>query len=405
MLTLTRFIARYNTMIVFLYRPSPQVPRPSTEAAVKCFDACKYNIYVQRHQINARNIDLTWIFTQSIFMAINAMLWSLSYSEVRKLNARPEVQKHLQVAMEAITFASERWPGVSSAITLYHDLIEAIMKIYDKDGDVNIAGSTPSDNPSPNTSVTDPSNRSRTTSPATFANTSSTSNETSPDKPTAAPFGYFHHPGRRSVEQPPPLPYQSSQTATPPPLSGSSPSYQTEAIAPAMPSRNMSTESTATLNGNNLAQVQQQFQPYSYDPLSHFNPLPNTYAEGPEVTMPGWNQAYISPHHQTSPFTQYAANAPAAQPITTAPFTMSTTPGLRYISADPVFNQNQQEAADYLYPQQYFGQLFEQYGSGLNEEQQMELMQSLETSGMEDIQTMIKTTSALFNPHARTYGV
>ena len=87
------FIGRYNTMIVFLYRPSPQVPRPSLEAAQKCFDACEFNIYMQREQITKKNVDLTWIFTQSIFMAINTMLWSLSYVEVRHKHKREAVER------------------------------------------------------------------------------------------------------------------------------------------------------------------------------------------------------------------------------------------------------------------------------------------------------------------------
>lgn len=126
------FIGRYNTMIVFLYRPSPQVPRPSLSAALKCFDACEYNIYMHREQISKGNVDLTWIFTQSLFMAINTLLWSLSYVEVRRKHKRQDVEKHLEIAMEGIQLASDRWPGVASAVQLYHNLIIAIMKVYEK---------------------------------------------------------------------------------------------------------------------------------------------------------------------------------------------------------------------------------------------------------------------------------
>jgi hypothetical protein len=62
------FVGRYNTMVVFLYRPSPQVPRPSLQAAIECFDACKFNIYMTRQQIETKSVDLTWIFTQAIFI-------------------------------------------------------------------------------------------------------------------------------------------------------------------------------------------------------------------------------------------------------------------------------------------------------------------------------------------------
>ncbi|KAF2862750.1 hypothetical protein K470DRAFT_212385, partial [Piedraia hortae CBS 480.64] len=138
------FIGRYNTIVVLLYRPSPQVPRPSVEAALKCFEACRHNIYLQQKQMESGVIDVTWIFTQAIFMAINTMLWSLSYDEVRRKNPRPSVEEHLKVAISTIQFASLRWPGVESAVKLYENLISAILKVYDREGDVPFT-STPSD--------------------------------------------------------------------------------------------------------------------------------------------------------------------------------------------------------------------------------------------------------------------
>lgn len=394
-----RFIGRFNTMVVFMFRPSPQIPRPSADAADKCFEACKYNIHMTRAQLAQGNVDLTWIFTQAIFMAINAMLWSLSFSEVRKKNPKQEVQKHLHTAIESISICAERWPGVSSAITLYHDLIDAILKAYDKDGDIPLPGDTPSDATSPQSSMHEAFNQSRTTSPAAV---SSSSIATPPDKPLP-PFGYFHHAGRRSVEQPPPVPYQSEATSSP----GISPSVHPSPSSSIRSSvRQVSAEPQPNGSGNamNFASYHHN-QSISYDPLSHFNPLPTTM---PDTTLHGWNPAYLPPQAAQHPgvFGRHTAATNHTSPLAVLPATSSALPStsgmplmydFAYNSTMPAGPLNP-PTADFMYNQQYWDAEPQQYGSGpgLTEEQQLELMQSLETSGMEDIQTMINHTVALF---------
>lgn len=118
-------------MIVFLYRPSPQVPKPTADAARHCVEASIFNIYMQREQIAKSIVDLTWVFTQSLFMALNAILWALSYPEIRKEYSKENMEKHIDVAQEAIYLASQRWPGVESALELYQNLIAACLKAYD----------------------------------------------------------------------------------------------------------------------------------------------------------------------------------------------------------------------------------------------------------------------------------
>lgn len=128
-----RFHSRRNTMIVFLYRPSPQVPQPSEQAAEKCFDASVENIHMQSTQIAAESVDLTWIFTQMLFMGLNTILWSLSYPKIRRHHPLEEVKVHIDTALEAINHTSERWPGVQSALQLYQNLIQGCLKVYSGD--------------------------------------------------------------------------------------------------------------------------------------------------------------------------------------------------------------------------------------------------------------------------------
>jgi len=142
-----RFQGRRNTMIVFMFRPSPQVPEPSLRAAQRCYEASVFNVAMQREQIATGSVDLTWIFTQSLFMAVNTILWSLSYPEIRKEHPLEEVQGHLDVALEAIALAAERWPGVESALRLYKSLITACLKAYESDESFVVH--SPSNHPTP----------------------------------------------------------------------------------------------------------------------------------------------------------------------------------------------------------------------------------------------------------------
>lgn len=125
------FEGRKNTMIVMMYRPSPQITTPTPEAAEKCFQAAAFNIGLQKKQVENRLIDITWIFTQAIFMAVNTVLWSISYPQVRQQHPIEEVQQYIENGLLAIDMCADRWPGVHSAHQLYRNLVQACLQSYD----------------------------------------------------------------------------------------------------------------------------------------------------------------------------------------------------------------------------------------------------------------------------------
>ena len=370
------FIARFNTMVVFLFRPSPQVPRPSSSAALKCYDACEYNIFVQRKQITARNVDLTWVFTQTIFMAINTVLWSLSYEEVRTKYSRESVESTLDVAMDAIGLASERWPGVASAVNLYQNLIAAIMKIYDKNGDVPISAASPSDVASPVAAFLENSARSRTTSPATVASSSVATPWERPQMPLGQPPQHL-----RSAEQEQAAVYQPQaftsmdqshmQQGPPIPPSG----YQTMGY-----NNNQAVQSAPY---DPFQQQQQWFDPYTqYNPLPPFQP---DLASLGLSTDPSSSTNFVTSPTQ-SQFDILGANHPAFDP---------NHPGYPFPATSG-------QSFDMHFPQEQYMQGWDMdvgdYGAGLTQDQQAELMLSLETEGMEDIRGIITSTLAAVAP-------
>lgn len=364
------FIGRYNTMIVFLYRPSPQVPNPSVSAALKVFEACRYNIYLQREQISLGNVDLTWIFTQAIFMAINALLWSLSFAEVRKQNPRQDVQKHLQTAMEAIRLGSERWPGVLSAIELYHDLISAILKAYDRDGDIPLQEATPSDSASPgNVPYSPNTSHSRGASPGTI---STVSIATPPERIPS--FGTFQS---TSIEQPPPMPYQASEhPVVTPPVYHNQNAQGTQQPIP-------------RINGPEISPAAYP-TPQTNASTSYFQPLPTHFPDLPHQSH--WRSQYPSPAQRDGSDTTYS-------PYGLSPSGTGLAPPTPYPASSPLYGPNdpaQQTAENMMNNPGFWGQDMSAFGTGLDQAQQSELMHSLETSGMEDIQHIITNTMRAF---------
>jgi hypothetical protein len=349
-----RFTGRYNTMVVFMYRPSPQVPRPSVQAAIRCYDACQYNIYMTQKQIETKTVDMTWIFVQAIFMCVNTMLWTLSYSEVRRNHSREEVEGHMNVALESIRLSAERWPGVASAMELYYNLVGACMKIFDKDGDVPIVAGSPSDTASVvSSSIIDGINRSRTTSPAT----ASTASVSTPSDKNSAPFGYLPN------QNQPVFNFNGQSNGASPYEASPNGQHASLHTSPQQPHLHAYTDMSPKTS------IDTAMPMYSYPPTTQFTALPTTFAD-----LPQWNPTFSMPPHE--------------------PFGMPTMP-----LSSPFYNEayaaNQgYELADYLNPT--WGQ--EARGNGLNQQQQMELMQDFEMHETSKIEEMIQQSHQLFRP-------
>ena len=83
-------------------------------------------------------------------MVLNTVLWTLSYPEIRKEHPIEEVQGYLDMALEVIVFAAERWPGVQSALLLYKRLVVACLKAYQTEESFVVH--SPSNHPTPTSS-------------------------------------------------------------------------------------------------------------------------------------------------------------------------------------------------------------------------------------------------------------
>jgi len=151
------FIGRHRTMIVTLLRPSPQVPKPSVRSAIMCYDAASTNIKDLSKQMETSMVDITWIFVLTLFQAVNTILWSISYPEVRALHGKEELEENIEIALDIILKCRERWPGTGAASQLYSKLAKACLKSYDAKDSLHAPSSLSATSPASLTDANSPS--------------------------------------------------------------------------------------------------------------------------------------------------------------------------------------------------------------------------------------------------------
>ncbi|KAM0225779.1 hypothetical protein ACHAQD_000738 [Fusarium lateritium] len=125
------FTGRYHQMRVFMYRPSPQIPKPSPRAAAICYESSAYIIQLNAKQME-NGVDVTWVFLLTVNMSLNTLLWTVSYPEVRQAHSRDEVENLINISMDVLDRCAERWPGSASASQLYSIFSKACLQGYDE---------------------------------------------------------------------------------------------------------------------------------------------------------------------------------------------------------------------------------------------------------------------------------
>ncbi|KAF6835714.1 fungal specific transcription factor domain-containing protein [Colletotrichum plurivorum] len=125
------FTGRYHQMRIFLYRPSPQVPRPSARAASICFEGASYIINLSKQQMEKAAVDITWVFLLNLYMSLNTLLWTVSYPEIRQAHPREDVEELSDQTLDILEQCTERWPGTAQAVQLYSIFAKACLQSYE----------------------------------------------------------------------------------------------------------------------------------------------------------------------------------------------------------------------------------------------------------------------------------
>jgi hypothetical protein len=294
------------------------------------------------------SVDITWIFLQSIFMALNTVLWSTSYSQIRALHSKEEVEELADIAISIMTRCRERWPGSASAAELYTRLTKACLKAYDG-GELGHSSSSISAN-SP-ASLTDAA------SPQSELSSATTGSVPYPQKPMDLPpaFGYVFDqaPDSSAANEyhnsiaPPPLAFRSGSIFVNPPTR---PTDRRFSYFPP--------ESTQQLQPPQHLQPTQQFEP-----------------------PPAWGSMSLQP--------------------SSSPLHISTSPAMSHssmVNESSYFMNPQYNFGPQLYAEQNFN-MPDRQGS-LSFQQQRELMDSLEADPLSNIDSYLNmdTSQPYYNP-------
>lgn len=343
------FANRLGIITIMLYRPSPQIPRPSAQAAIRCYDACEANIHIHRTEVRTGSVETTWPWASAVFMALNTMLWSLSYIEVRQRKTREEVKGHLETGIETVVLGSDRWPGAAAAAAhLYGPLVDAILQLYDREGDV-YTHSSPSDSDRDPRSASQSPNFGALALPAYHLTSKQESIDSS------------------GMHSRPPTSYQpilpSNGVPHAPRVSASSISSTSTAASPRSTPTTTANNTTATNATANAfhAQYTNIAAPASTTlaPPAQFNPLPSTYGHYDQ-----W---------QFSPPTVAGAADVAGQHASSLE------------SQWPDYDENCWDE-------------FEGYGDSINEAQQSQLLRELEMDGgVDQIETIVQQTNRFWS--------
>ncbi|KAF4461339.1 purine utilization positive regulator [Fusarium albosuccineum] len=124
------FTGRYHQMRIFMYRPSPQVPKPSPRAAKICYESAAFIINHNAKELE-NSADISWVFLLIVNMSLNTLLWTVSYPEVRQTYPRKDVEALIDTSMDVLDRCAERWPGTASASQLYSIFSKACLQSYD----------------------------------------------------------------------------------------------------------------------------------------------------------------------------------------------------------------------------------------------------------------------------------
>jgi len=255
-------------------------------------------------------------------MELNTALWALSYPEVRKEKPYDEMEKYVQMAQDGIRLASERWPGVESALELYENLIRACLKAYD--GNTSYVIRTPC-----NKESTLPPHEVITPHPLSSPSNVVSSNTSRQEPPTArlSPYRNASDADQASDQRTASSPARSELSFT---------ESQRPFPSPMSISRQPSFQYTTT------------YQDTTFDPYSLYNNLPTPLIHT-------WNPG-LSPEFQSVQLGAY--------------FAPQKEPGLYF---DAIGDQYSQYLHAPYTPQQPL--------QSLNQEQQFELMTDLEKTG------------------------
>jgi hypothetical protein len=410
-----------------------------------CYEGAQYIIGLSKQQMETSAVDISWVFLLNLYMAMNTLLWTVSYQEVRQAHSREEVENLVEVTLDIIDQCTERWPGASAASQLYSIFAKACLQSYEAKDTPTIPSSSTFNTPPSLTDTNSPpaSENSVSTAPISqpqapmFAlnppqfgyvfdatpesmNTYNFDNSYAPPQPTFRSNSIFYNPsegtGRRFSYFPPDFPAEDSPLDDPTPPAtttpghiSSPPQHMTNPLptppesliahnASRSPPSTVSPASMATPTPtmSQVSPMPMQSMPVSLPPSTNMSPPQKPSAQmqppqrGATFTIPpvpqhGTQQRPLPP--PTTITDWFSPPPPFISPYNFSTMSNSffndTAAGLTGFGSGSGLGLSDMSGSSSGGPPP-FGYIPERHGS-LSQEQQMELMDVLENEGMTDI--------------------
>jgi hypothetical protein len=316
-----------------------------------CYDAVADNIKAQRKQADTAMVDITWIFIVTVFMAVNTILWTISYPEVRALHSKAELEDLIEIALDIVSKCDERWPGSAAASRVYSKLSRACLRSYETSENSHPPSSLSANSPSSLTDANSPS--------ASEHSSATTGSIAHSNKPYHSPpqFGYVFD---QLPEQIPVFDYSNG-------LQQHQPSFRSNSIFATPPGLNSDRR-------------------FSYFPpdFTHPQNLPNAWNNEVGVGLQSESHSHSPPQvgHRSHMHSPPQIAPPMSDPsIADTTYFMQSTPYSfgPHMYANESYNMGMRSGS-------------------LSQEQQIELMQSLETECLTEIDNFTNLSQTYENP-------
>jgi hypothetical protein len=178
---------RYYSMRILLLRPSPAIPKPSTESLTECYGLAWRAIHVYDKLYRQDMLVYDWLVLHGIiFSTITAMYCIRAIPDIARRMELDELMNNLSLSLSLVSVAGEHWSGAKRSRQILDDMGRSTirwMKTLKTNNDHDLGSSGPG---AERTQLPQSSSISESTSPIGTAFGSYFPGLTAPDAFTAA---------------------------------------------------------------------------------------------------------------------------------------------------------------------------------------------------------------------------
>ena len=129
--TLDWFEHSYHNLTMFIHRPSPANPQPSTQHLERCFDAASHVLRIYSRLQLRGSVDSTWMAVHWLFLAAVTHLFCLWTGEHLRMSADwSQVNEDIRAASMVLSAMTERWKSGRKMLSIYRKLSKGTLNRY-----------------------------------------------------------------------------------------------------------------------------------------------------------------------------------------------------------------------------------------------------------------------------------